>query len=177
MSESLAVALGWGIVAIAFFSYLAVRDWANAQRREREAYYRSEAIKKIAEMRGEIPEPVLEALRNALNPPPESRPTWMMSPAQTREYYKGEAMKRIAGLNQADGEALLTVMREEDRRAARRVREGLKIGGLISAVVGIALVVFLHAIVPDMPVFLAGLIPLSVGAVLLVYGLAFAPSE
>jgi hypothetical protein len=45
----------WGIVpfgAIALFSFLAVASWADARRREREAYYRSETIKKIAETQG-----------------------------------------------------------------------------------------------------------------------------
>ena len=72
--QDLAVALGWGIVAIAFFSYLGVKSWLDAQRREREAFYRSEAIKKVAEMHGTVSEPVLAALRDSLKPPPQTPP-------------------------------------------------------------------------------------------------------
>src|SRR5207248_2634393 len=72
MNQDLAVALGWIGCAIALFSFLGVRSWVNAQRREREAYYKSEAIKKIAEMQGAASEPVLALLREALKPPPEA---------------------------------------------------------------------------------------------------------
>src|ERR1051326_7324662 len=97
--QDLAVALGWGIVAIAFFSYLGVKSWLDAQRREREAFYRSEAIKKVAEMHGTVSEPVLAALRDSLKPPPQTPPGMMwMSPGQAREFYKSETLKRIAEL-------------------------------------------------------------------------------
>jgi len=35
--------------AIALFSFIAVATWAGERRREREAYYRSETLKKVAE--------------------------------------------------------------------------------------------------------------------------------
>lgn len=177
MDENLAAALGWGVAAIALFSYLGVRAWVNAQRREREAYYRSEAIKKIAEMRELPPEPVLSALREALKPAPEAPAPWTMTAAQANAFYKSETLKRIAELKGPDAEAVLAVMREDERRAARRVREGLKLGGVICASVGVGLMVLLQAVVPDMQVYLAGLIPLLVGAALLAYAFVFAPSE
>jgi hypothetical protein len=179
MDENLAAALGWGVAAIALFSYLGVRAWVNAQRREREAYYKSEAIKKIAEMQGAAPEPVLALLREALKPAPES-PSPMgafMTPAQAREFYKGEMMKRIADMKGADAEAVVSVMREQERISSRRVREGLKLGGLITMGVGGGLFVFLQAIEPNMPVYLAGLIPLLVGGAMLAYAFIFAPGE
>jgi hypothetical protein len=46
-----AVAL-WGFLsvgAVGLFSFLAVASWSESHRREREAYYRSEAIRKLAE--------------------------------------------------------------------------------------------------------------------------------
>jgi hypothetical protein len=173
MDENLAQALGWGVAAIALFSFLAVRSWANAQRREREAYYRTEAIKKVAEMRGETPEPVLALLREALKPPPELP----MHHEVQQEFYKGETLKRIAEMPGAGADAVLAVMREEEKRKARRVREGLKLAGLIVAGVGAGLLVFLQAIIPDMPVYLVGMIPLLVGAALLAYAFVFAPGE
>ena len=38
--------------SIALFSFLAVATWSGERRREREAYYRSETVKKIAEAQG-----------------------------------------------------------------------------------------------------------------------------
>jgi hypothetical protein len=69
----------------------------------------------------------------------------------------------------------LAVMREEEKRSARRVREGLKLGGLITAGVGVALYSFLQGIVPDMPVYLAALIPMMVVAAMLAYAYVLAP--
>jgi hypothetical protein len=177
MDENLAMALGWGVAAIAFFSFLGVNAWVNARRREREAYYRSEAIKKIAEMREPPPEPVLSALREALKPEPKPPSPWAMATAQAKEFYKHETLKRVAELKGEGAEAMLAVMREDERRSARRTREGLKLAGLICGGVGAGLFVFLQAIVPDMPVYLAGLIPLLVGVALLAYAFVFAPGE
>jgi hypothetical protein len=171
MNEDLAAALG----AIALFSFLAVRSWANAQRREREAYYKNEAIKKVAEMQGTPPEPVLALLREALKPSAEAPNPWLVSTGVIREYYRSETLKRITeGVNT---EAVLAVMREEERRSARRVREGLKLAGLISAGVGVGLLIFLRVVVPDMPVYLASLIPLLLGAALLAYAFLFWPGD
>lgn len=49
--------------SIALFSFLAVSSWSSARRREREAYYRSETLKKIAESSGEGAKSALELMR------------------------------------------------------------------------------------------------------------------
>ena len=49
--------------AIALFSFLSVVVWSTSRRREREAYYKSETIKKIAEASGSGPNAALEFLR------------------------------------------------------------------------------------------------------------------
>jgi hypothetical protein len=54
-------------------------------------------------------------------------------------------------------------------------REGMKIGGLVNIGVGVALMIFLHALVTDAPVYLCGLIPAFIGAALLFYALFLAP--
>ena len=130
------------------------------------------------EMREPPPEPVLSALREALKPAPET-PSGMawLGPAQAKAFFKSETLKRIAELKGDGADAVLAVMHEDERRTARRTREGLKLAGLICGGVGAGLFVFLQAIVPDMPVYLAGLIPLLVGAALLAYAFVFGPSE
>jgi len=117
------------IGSIALFSFLAVASWADARRKEREAYYTSEAVKKIAESSGEGAKSALELLR------------------------------------------------EKQKSSFRRRIEGLKLGGLITAAVGLGVMVLLRGIVEreDGPVYLVGVIPLLIGAALLLYVFAFAP--
>jgi hypothetical protein len=121
------VFLNFGTIAV--FSWLAVASWAESRRREREAYYKSEVLKKIAETQG-------------------------------------------TGASSA-----LEMMREEERNAARRRREGHRLGGLITLGVGIGMAVFLRAMVRDGPAYLVGLIPGLVGVALLVYSYILAPKE
>lgn len=49
--------------SIALFSFLAVASWSDARRKEREAYYRSETLKKIAETSGEGAKSAMELLQ------------------------------------------------------------------------------------------------------------------
>jgi hypothetical protein len=49
--------------SIALFSFLGVASWSDARRKEREAYYRSETLKKIAESSGEAGKSALELMR------------------------------------------------------------------------------------------------------------------
>jgi uncharacterized membrane protein (GlpM family) len=53
----------------------------------------------------------------------------------------------------------------------------MKLGGLITAVVGIGVMALLHGLVHDEPVYLAGLIPLLIGLALLTYTFILAPKE
>ena len=114
--------------SIALFSFLAVASWSEARRKEREAYYRNETLKKIAESSGEGAKSAMELLR------------------------------------------------EQEKNAVKRRLEGMKLGGLITAAVGIGVMVLLRGIANDEgPVYLVGLIPLLIGLALLVYAFALAP--
>jgi hypothetical protein len=55
------VALLLSVVVVC--SYLSVRVWIDARRMEREAFYRTEAMKKFIELQGNVSDPVLETLR------------------------------------------------------------------------------------------------------------------
>ena len=119
------------VASIAMFSFVSVAVWSDARRREREAYYRSETIKRISETQG------------------------------------------------GGGSSAIEFLREEDRLAARRRREGRMLGGLITAAVGIGMMIFLRSM-PDPDAHqaaLVGLIPLLIGAVLLGHSLFLAPKE
>jgi hypothetical protein len=117
--------------SIALFSFLSVAVWSDARRKEREEYYRSETLKKIAESSGD------------------------------------------------GAKAAIELLREQNRSATKRRLGGLKLGGLITAVSGIGVMVLLHGIVErsDGPVYLSGLIPLLVGLALLTYAFFLAPKE
>jgi hypothetical protein len=120
--------------AVALFSFIAVAAWSDARRKEREAYYKSETLKKIAE-------------------------------------------------SGTGGSAALEFLREQDRMSDRRRREGLRLGGLITGVVGIAVMIVLWALAHDPTTgvpsgtYLAGLIPLLIGTALLLYSYQLAPKE
>jgi hypothetical protein len=111
------------------FSFIGVSSWADARRKERQAYHKSETIKKLAETAG------------------------------------------------AGGNSAVEYLREEEKVTTRRVREGVKLGGLITAAVGVGLIPFLRMLLPDRPVFMVGVIPMLVGAALLLYGYVLAPQE
>jgi hypothetical protein len=113
--------------SIALFSFLGVATWSDARRKEREAYYRSETLKKIAESSGEGAKSALELLR------------------------------------------------EQEKNFVKRRLEGMKIGGLVTAAIGIGVMVLLRGLVHDEPVYLSGLIPLLIGVALLIYPLLLAP--
>src|SRR5213594_3331998 len=119
MSGSLPLFLFLSVTSIALFSFVAVAAWSDARRREREAYYKSETLKKIAEAQGAGASSAIEFLRE-------------------------EALRRA----------------EDKKNAAQHRREGIKLGGLVTAAVGIGLMIFVRAIERDEPVYLVGLIPL-----------------
>jgi hypothetical protein len=113
------------IAIISLFSFVSVAAWSAARRREREAYYRSETLRRITETQGTRSNSAIEFLR------------------------------------------------EEEMIGERRRREGLKLGGLVTFAVGIAIMIFLRSMHdPDaQQAYLSGLIPLLIGVVLLAYSL------
>jgi len=116
------------VFAIALFSYLSVAVWSRQRRHEREAYYRSETVKRIAE-------------------------------------------------SQSGGSAAVEFLRENERIAERRRREGQKLGGLITVAVGIGMTILVWGVnrgEPE-PVYLVGLIPVLIGLALLSYAYFLAP--
>jgi len=126
--EEMNVFLLFPIVIVAIvFTFTGVVHWVDTQRKEREAYYKTETLRRVTEASGE------------------------------------------------GAKAAIELMREDERLKRIKAREGMKIGGLINIGVGVALVIFLRALVSNEPVYLCGLIPGFVGIALLVYALFLAP--
>jgi Na+-transporting methylmalonyl-CoA/oxaloacetate decarboxylase gamma subunit len=95
--------------------------------------------------------------------------SWSSSRQKEREsYYKNEMLKKMAESSSEGATAVTTLLREEARATSLRRRAGLRIGGLVTAAVGISLLIFLRALVRDQPIYLCGLIPLLVGFALYV---------
>jgi hypothetical protein len=123
--------VSFSLLIVSLFSFLSVLVWSRERRREREAYYRSQAVRKMVETQS------------------------------------------------ADSATVLEVLREEERIAARGRREGQKVSGLVTIATGIGMMVFLRIVDrhdPD-PAYLVGIIPLLIGAALLVYAYVLAPKE
>jgi hypothetical protein len=63
MGPGIALFFFLAVGAVALFSFLAVGAWSGTRLKEREAYYESEMLKKIAETQGAAANPALEFLR------------------------------------------------------------------------------------------------------------------
>jgi len=108
--------------------------------------------------------------------------TWIDSRRKEREaFYKAETFRRLSESSGEGAKAAVQLLREEERIKLVKVREGLKIAGLINLGVGIALIIFLRALLGDGhaggpgPVYLCGLIPGFIGAAMIVYVYLMAP--
>lgn len=92
---------------------------------------------------------------------------------ERESYYKNDMLKKIAESQSSSAVATIEYLREEQQasaiRKAQKQREGYSLGGLITAAVGIGLMVFLRAMVHNEPVYLIGMIPLLLGLALLAH--------
>lgn len=178
MLQALVQSLPWVVGLVGLFSFLAVASWSTERRKEREALYRSEAVKKIAEMQGEVSEALMALLREAMaawkGPEPYSN-----HPVVAIHRYRNETLQRIADSTSGGAGAVMEFLREEERARVRRIKEGLKVAGVICAAVGIASTVVLAVVLPpdQPPIYLVGLIPATVGVVLYGSALVIGPKQ
>lgn len=97
---------------------------------------------------------------------------WIDSRRKEREaFYKAETFRRVAEAQGESGKAAIELLREEDRLQRIKMREGMKIGGVITLAVGVGLSIFLRAMTggEQGAPYLVGLIPALIGAAMLVY--------
>lgn len=115
--------------SIALFSFLAVGAWSDARRREREAYYTSETLKKIAESSGEGAKAALEMLREQEH-------------NIARRRLDGQ---RLGGLiTLAVGIGLMVFL-----KALVRDEPGVYLVGLIPLLIGAALLAYSYILAPE----------------------------
>ncbi len=92
-------------------------------------------------------------------------------------FYKAETLRRITESSSDGAKAAAELLRDEARREAIKMREGLKIGGLICIGVGVGLIIFLRVLLGSGGVpnggagsaYLCGLIPGFIGVAMLIY--------
>ncbi|HMG84523.1 MAG TPA: hypothetical protein VK574_02200 [Terracidiphilus sp.] len=98
--------------------------------------------------------------------------TWMDHRRKEREaFYRAETFRRLSESSGDGAKAAVELLREESRQEQIKKIEGLKIGGIITLGVGIAMVIFMSVLTGHergVP-FLVGLVPAFVGAAMLIY--------
>jgi phage gpG-like protein len=163
------------LTVVVICSYAAVKSWIDARRLEREAFYRTEAVKKVVDLQGNVSESLLETLRSAIEQQ-HKPPTWHHYDynREREAYYRSETLKRIAS-QPGGAEAVVEFLRNEDNRAARQRGETSKLAGMIIGAAGLGMMVFLRLLDDARPVYMMGLIPFLIGAALLVYAFAIMP--
>jgi hypothetical protein len=114
--------------SIALFSFLAVASWAEARRKEREAYYMGETLKKIAESSGESAKSALELLREQQSNRVKNRLEGMKLGGLVTTAVGIGTMVLLHGIANEDGPVYLA--------------------GLIPLLVGLALLVYTFALAP-----------------------------
>jgi uncharacterized membrane protein YeaQ/YmgE (transglycosylase-associated protein family) len=121
-----------GIGSIALFSFLAVATWSGERRREREAYYRSETLKRVAELQGTAGSAsALEVLRE------EER---------IASQRRNEGQKLGGLITLAVGVGIFVFLRA--LTGAHHDPEPVYLVGVIPALIGAALLVYAYVLAP-----------------------------
>lgn len=96
--------------------------------------------------------------------------TWAENRRKEREsYYRHETYRKIIEQQGESAEKVQALMREEEQQQRRRRIEGLKLGGMVTFVVGVGTMIFLYMLIDEAPIYMAGMIPTLIGLVLMVY--------
>lgn len=104
--------------------------------------------------------------------------SWCSARLKERDsFYKNDMLKKMAENAGEGANAALAMLREENRIAALRRKASLREGGLVTASVGLAIMLFLRALIHNQPIYLCGLIVLLPGLALLASAYLLAPSQ
>jgi Flp pilus assembly protein TadB len=117
------------IVSVAMFSFVGVAVWSRERRREREAYYRSETLRKIAETQGAGGNSAIEFLR------------------EDEKYAarrRGEGQKLGGLITLAVGIGMMVFIKAVDRGDP----DPAYLVGLIPLLIGVALLAYTYLLAP-----------------------------
>lgn len=95
---------------------------------------------------------------------------WTDNRRKEREsYYHHETLKKVLEQPGESSDRILDEFRRAEMRQDRLRREGMRLGGMITFAVGVGTMIFLRVLVEDGPLYMAGIIPLLIGAVLMAF--------
>lgn len=115
------------VCAVALFSFIAVAAWSGNRRKEREAFYRSETVKKVAELQSAGSTSALDVLRE------EDR-------IARRRRQEGQRLGGLVTTGVGIGTIILLKALEKS--------EPVYLAGLIPLLVGLALLVYSYLLAP-----------------------------
>ena len=99
---------------------------------------------------------------------------WAESRRKEREaFHQHQTYQKMLDSSSSADTVVAFIQDQADRQRRDQEREkirGLKMGGVITAAVGVALTVFLFGVAPGVPVYLMGLFPLGVGLAISYFG-------
>jgi hypothetical protein len=90
-------------------------------------------------------------------------------------FYRHELLRKIAESQGDAAQRVLEMIREQEYESKVRRHEGMKLGGLIAAAVGLALIPVLALLDRENPSWIIGMIPFLIGTALFVYVTYLAP--
>jgi hypothetical protein len=129
MNQILPIFLFLSVASVALFSFVAVAVWSSERRREREAYYRSEILKKIADTQWAGSSSAIEFLRD------EEKNT-------TRR--RREGLKLGGLITVAVGIGMMLFIKAVDRTDP----DPAYLVGLIPLLIGVALLAYTYLLAP-----------------------------
>ena len=89
---------------------------------------------------------------------------------ERRHFYQSEVLKKVAEATSPEVQAAaLALLREQERFAQLRRREGARLAGATTLAIGVALMIFLQLQTHDGRTCFAALIPIFAGAALLAF--------
>jgi len=127
------------VLMISIFSFVSIAVWTEARRKEREAYYKSESLRRIAEMPGEGAKYVIEIIRE------EER--IRQANGRASEIAKIQSMKIGGVVTIAVGLGLMVFLYFLIDRGDKPAY----LVGLIPALIGLALLISVNFLTPKPP--------------------------
>jgi hypothetical protein len=91
--------------------------------------------------------------------------SWSDNRRKEREsYYHNDMLKKLAESSGAGAAAAIDLLREDARLRVVRKRQDMKVGGVVLFVVGAGIFIFLRALIPHAPIYMAGAMLMLMGA-------------
>jgi peptidoglycan/LPS O-acetylase OafA/YrhL len=116
------------VLMVSIFSFVSIAVWTDARRKEREAYYKAESLRRLAEMPGDGAKYVIELMRE--------EELGRRAEAHAKEIKQGEGMKIGGLINIAVGVALMALI------AGTSNDHFAYLVGLFPGLIGVALLVY-----------------------------------